>query len=305
MLYLKDNFSGMYYELGRSEILRDTNNPVFYTPFLVNKSHVRIEKQTQEVVDISEVSPFEVPISEEISCLDSPVGKFLYSLVWGKQAIKEVQNKNQNLRLVIVDVDDDQYIYNKQIIGISEFSLDQILEDDGNHLGSKLHNGEKKTGIAHIIAEAVLNEKYINAQVRLRIGASGIQRKGKLYPFLVISRQINAIPGNWLPVYRSEIIDEKDPSEPYWQDIILKYLYLCNGEEQTKLKFEIFHFNTLQSLPWKFSRPHELLGSTELTLEDIMKVNTQQKTDYPMKDSVGLEIFRMHVFRYEFSEEGF
>eukprot|EP01080_Neovahlkampfia_damariscottae_P007421 gene7421-11744_t len=284
LLYIKDHNTGMYYELGRSEILRDTNNPIFHTPFLVNKAHLRMEKPVDEVenkqVDINEVSPFDKvlePENQDNGCLDSPIGRFLYSLLWGKLEIKEVENKNNNLKLVVVDVDDDQYIFNKQIVGTTEFNLETLLEDDSNNLVAKLHLGEKKVGKTNLIAEAVLNEKYLNAECLIRIGASGVERKGALYPFLVISRQINNLKGNWFPVYRTEIVNEYNSSEPFWQDIIIKYLFLCNGEEDTLLKFELFHFNTLNSLPSKLSRPHELLSSIQLRVSDLNRIKIHLK----------------------------
>ena len=301
----------MYYELGRSEIMRDTNNPIFYTPFLVNKAHIRLEKPIDELeeekVDINEVSPFDIvkEPENEISCLDSPIGRFFYSLLWGKLEIKEAENKNNNLKLVLVDVDDDQYIYNKQIIGTTEFNLESILENESNYLVSKLHLGEKKAGVTHLIAEAVLNEKYLNSECLIRIGASGVHRKGSLYPFLVISRKIHNLKGNWFPIFRTEILNEYNSTEPFWQDIVLKYLFLCNGEEDTTLRFELFHFNTLNSLPGKLSRQHELLASLDLKVSDLNKVNTEQKTDYMMKDENHFENVKLHIFRYQLKEDGF
>eukprot|EP01080_Neovahlkampfia_damariscottae_P005963 gene5963-9962_t len=215
VLFLRNIHTGMYFELGRTEIQWDNTKPVWTTPILINKEH----------------------------CMDT--SKIVYKYEDDK-IVKKIENPD-NLKFGIFDVNEPKYVIgNDDLLGTVSWKLSELIDSEAYEISLKPILGDDPCGEISVIEEYA-NPRFINAKVRLRVTA---RLNKSIDGFLVIKR---IICGNkeLRPIYTTETITKS--SKPYWNDVYIPMNQWCNGDLKAKITFELWnHGSTLKIFPHKY-----------------------------------------------------
>eukprot|EP00997_Jenningsia_sp_PLL12_P012069 NODE_993_length_1334_cov_9.997665_g820_i0.p1 GENE.NODE_993_length_1334_cov_9.997665_g820_i0~~NODE_993_length_1334_cov_9.997665_g820_i0.p1 ORF type:complete len:441 (+),score=50.62 NODE_993_length_1334_cov_9.997665_g820_i0:161-1324(+) len=243
-LFLKDLESDMFFELGRTNLVINSYNPVFYHPITVRIKHLENLKQLGNDPDGDDDDD-----DDEL---------------FQKKVIT-------NLRFVVNDVDiRTNNIGHDDIIGIADWNLSDLLTVVEQKFVRKMDLivDNKKFGELTVYYENVkMYRGHIDTsggKLFFKIAGSCLEPR---FPFrsvnayLKLSRYINDRLKH--PIYVSEPIESR---EPYWDEFMIPFNAFCNAELDTQITFEVWNksygiFND------------QLLGKTLITLEQLFDGN--------------------------------
>ncbi|KAL0488114.1 hypothetical protein AKO1_008988 [Acrasis kona] len=173
--------------------------------------------------------------------------------------------RNQYIKLLVMDIDDSSStnIDKQETLGILECSLANIVTSGGSFKQPLIHpkHPNEKRGFITAISEQVTS---VNAIIHFTARATHLDRKdlfGSSDPFLVISRSTES--GMWQPVHKTEV--HKNTLNVSFSPFQLTSQQLCNGDNFRTLRIECFD--------WNRSGSHELIGSIETCLDQMLKQN--------------------------------
>lgn len=220
-------------ELGRSEIIKQNNNPTFQTPFPVD---YRFEAEQNFVVRVySEDLRYSTDLKEHDflgGCIFS-LGELLGSP--GCAIARRLEHVKSFLVITGTEV--------KESREVLEFRF------SGQNLGLLERKNKRK------VAKEML-EKMQKANVAKHL----MDQLEKFDPYFRLER-LNKDDQSWITIWKSEVI--KDSMNPTWQQARLPLQYLCNDDLKAPLKISIWIWN-------RFSND-ELIGFVETTVDELVK----------------------------------
>ena len=116
-------------------------------------------------------------------------------------------------------------------------------------------------------AENYVIKYFVNFQFSARnlVARLGIGSLSSLCSFYEISKQVD---GDFRLLYRSETVNNS--SNPNWQNHTITLNELCNNDEKTPLKIDIYDF--------KYIVDNEFVGTIVTDLEGLMKISASAGT---------------------------
>lgn len=293
VLFIKDPESGLFYELGRTNVVQNDLNPEFQKSILVNVEKVKANTKWDPTLKRFTTSNVQ--------------GMNLASVVIGKNIAKESEKTKEelemeeqtrygekNLRFVIVDVETrNSEIRSEDILGYVDWRIQQLTEisDTGVKntsmtLSLPLKIRDQIRGKIKIIGEWQ-HEPTMDWSIRLKLAAEDL-------PMYFWEQRFGVVNG-WLPttdpffkVYRKIrsgsraykhliYVSEPIPSNncPYWQEILLPYNHWCNAMEFDDLWFEFWN--------WDISGTFTYIGEFKVSAKNIqfaLKIIRQQLPCY-------------------------
>jgi len=177
----------------------------------------------------------------------------------------------QNLRFVVMDMDEKVNMEDNDFIGYVETSLSEMFAVAKDNvcrfpiknevpLGmnfKKASGTYSKTPILNISIEIL---KDNNLYVVMDISGQHLDKKdvlGKSDPYFIISKK--TADGRWLKVYESIII--KNTLNPQWTKIDIPLLQLTSGDDKKVLKFDVWD--------WDKNQDPDYIGGFEADFETI------------------------------------
>ncbi|KAJ3396171.1 hypothetical protein HDU92_003843 [Lobulomyces angularis] len=174
----------------------------------------------------------------------------------------------QDLKFELINNDGHHNSESHAPIACIETTLANIVTNVGKTLKKKL-----KRGLFVIVAEEViLNQKE---KCRFRFSARNLDKKdffGKSDPYFTISKAKE--DGSFTLVYRSDPIMKT--LDPIWPRFDISLSELCAGDKKRNLRFQIFD--------WNKSGNHELIGSFNTNIEEILKKLKNNSIEFEIKN---------------------
>lgn len=233
-LFIKQNDTGLYYELGRTNMIKNDHNPEFSKSILVNKEKIK-------------------SITE-----------------WISSGGKLEPNTSNNLRFVVVDIDTARgKIRNNDIIGIVDWKIQDLLDSTNFQLKLDLTVHARKYGEIYIIGEPVHSSTLLKT-ITIRLAADDLPRMDywtETDGMLIITRKLNNRSDQIHRIYVSEA--QMNTKSPYWKDIKLPFNHWCNGDIDAEITIEVWDYNkTSKSYIGEVTTTtRQLLNLPRLTLE--------------------------------------
>ena len=107
-VYLKDSYQDNYYEVGKTEMIKDSLNPEFVTKIQMNFNFEVVQKVRFDVIDIDPVE------NDFLGRMETSLAEIV--AFKGRQFIKPLIGKKRNLNCGQIIIVVEEVIYNKQII---------------------------------------------------------------------------------------------------------------------------------------------------------------------------------------------
>lgn len=240
----KGHKTGMYYEVGRTEIQNDSISPVFSRPILLKK----------------------------LECMNNVETTYHWEEGIPHKDVKFIKN----LYFVLFDVANGSQVTNSDIVSYCRTKLQSIVKPANSVYSKGLRLGEYYSGDLVVTSEH-FHSALLNFKVRLRISACEL--KGNYLdktadPFLVVERNVQKIPH---PIYTSEPCFNN--SSPYWKDVVIPLYQWCNEDLNARITFKVYDYNSSFLL-----YPHRYLGEVEVPTIELLNPSRVDFDLYNEKD---------------------